>query len=162
MCKPASGDVRWTGTPTGSYYDHEVDDKMPEQTVLKRAQGVVVIAQTYFYAQQRASTELGLAPEHVEVKQCESKKATTVSSPIPEQFSSLKSGLIEDLLPRHSREGIMRELRVAGVTTVSRLLQMTEKDVLGIYGISHSRLKVIKESLVEAGLKLKEGTNGAG
>ena len=64
-----TGDVPWLGKPTGKFYDDEVGPHITEEKALKRVRGVTVIAHTAFDARAQTAVELGLAPEHVVVKQ---------------------------------------------------------------------------------------------
>ena len=63
--------VPWLATPNGRYYDHERE--VGESVEARRKTGVVVHAQTAYDARQKASRELGLSPEHIDLKQQEEK-----------------------------------------------------------------------------------------
>lgn len=79
---PPAGEVRWFAKPNGRLYEHE---KRPTKKMAKRRRrGTTVKAQTWYYAVQKASAKLGLAPEHIHIERKEEHEQGTVAPPLRE------------------------------------------------------------------------------
>ena len=67
LAPPPPGKVKWRAKPNGLYYDFE---NHPSIGVVKKrtGKGIIVIAQTAYYALREASRELQLAPEHIDLE----------------------------------------------------------------------------------------------
>jgi hypothetical protein len=68
---PPPNAVGWRATPNGRYYNYE--EKVGEDVQERRRDGVVVYAQTFYYAQQKACALLRLASEHIDIELEEEK-----------------------------------------------------------------------------------------
>jgi hypothetical protein len=75
---PPGKPVEWAAKANGRYYDWE--HIVGIEIAKKRAAGIVVVAQSFYYARIEACRELQLAPEHIDIEMKEEQCQRSATS----------------------------------------------------------------------------------